>query len=94
MRKIKSKTFHRLLKKSEARKRTKLDLTGEIDPEEAKEEAIKQEFKRAQVLFFQRSHHSPPLFPFLFFISFFICWVMMCVGAQFHGEVISVIFFQ
>ena len=52
VRKIKSKTFHRLLKKSEARKRTKLDLTGEIDPEEAKEEAIKQEFKRAQVLFF------------------------------------------
>lgn len=46
IKKIKSKTYHRLLKKD--RLKTAAALT-EMDPEAAKEQAMKQEFKRAEV---------------------------------------------
>lgn len=46
IKKIKSKTYHRLLKKD--RLKTAPALT-EMDPEAAKEQAMKQEFKRAEV---------------------------------------------
>ncbi|KAK9147326.1 hypothetical protein Scep_006083 [Stephania cephalantha] len=45
IKKIKSKTFHRLLKKDKE-KRTSIDV--QMDPEAAKELAMKQEFKRAE----------------------------------------------
>eukprot|EP00271_Cylindrocystis_brebissonii_P022634 TRINITY_DN878_c0_g3_i1.p1 TRINITY_DN878_c0_g3~~TRINITY_DN878_c0_g3_i1.p1 ORF type:complete len:1258 (-),score=449.77 TRINITY_DN878_c0_g3_i1:103-3876(-) len=51
VKKIKSKTFHRLLLKSEKRARANAaggDASAHMDPEEAKELAIKQEYKRAQ----------------------------------------------
>lgn len=44
---IKSKTYHRLLKKD----RLKATTFAETDPEAAKELAMKQEFKRAEVTF-------------------------------------------
>lgn len=46
IKKIKSKTYHRLLQKSQKRK-AESDAT--VDPEAAKDVALKQEFKRAQV---------------------------------------------
>lgn len=46
IKKIKSKTYHRLLKKN----RLKIAATDiEMDAEAAKEKALKQEFKRAEV---------------------------------------------
>lgn len=46
IKKIKSKTYHRLLKKD---KRKAAEAAYEFDPEAAKELARKQEFKRAEV---------------------------------------------
>eukprot|EP00897_Mesotaenium_endlicherianum_P003509 jgi/Mesen1/3186/ME000184S02248 len=55
VKKIKSKTFHRLLLKDQRRKQRKeggggddTELDGDGDEDDAKEAAIKQEFKRAQ----------------------------------------------
>jgi U3 small nucleolar RNA-associated protein 14 len=47
VKKIKSRTYHRLLKKDK-RKASSADL--EADPEAAEESAMKQEFKRAEVV--------------------------------------------
>lgn len=46
IKKIKSKTYHRLLKKNRL-KTSAMEI--EMDPEAAKEQALKQEFKRAEV---------------------------------------------
>lgn len=46
VKKIKSKTYHRLLKKD----RLKGSVGMPMDAEEAKELAMKQEFKRAEVI--------------------------------------------
>jgi U3 small nucleolar RNA-associated protein 14 len=48
VKKIKSRTYHRLLKKDK-RKASSADL--EADPEAAEESAMKQEFKRAEVIY-------------------------------------------
>lgn len=47
IKKIKSKTYHRLLKKDKSK-----SASGEIqlDPEAIQEEALKQEYKRAEVI--------------------------------------------
>lgn len=47
IKKIKSKTYHRILKK-EKLKAASAEL--QVDPEVAKEYAMKQEFKRAEVI--------------------------------------------
>lgn len=47
IKKIKSKTYHRLLKKDRLKSASAEML---MDPEAAKEAAIKQEFKRAEVI--------------------------------------------
>lgn len=47
VKKIKSKTYHRLLKKDRLKAASAESL---MDPEAAKEEARKQEFKRAEVI--------------------------------------------
>lgn len=46
IKKIKSKTYHRLLKKDRLKA---FSAQMEMDPEAAKEQARKQEFKRAEV---------------------------------------------
>lgn len=48
IKKIKSKTFHRLLKKDRMKAASS---EWQMDPEAAKEEAMKQEFRRAEVIF-------------------------------------------
>lgn len=47
IKKIKSKTYHRLLKKDRLKGTA---VAVEMDPEAAKELAMKQEFKRAEVI--------------------------------------------
>lgn len=49
VKKIKSKVYHRLLKKDRLKQ---AGTTTETDPEAAKEQAMKQEFKRAEVISF------------------------------------------
>lgn len=49
IKKIKSRTYHRMLKKDKL-KAASADF--EADPEAAKEHAMKQEFKRAEVSYF------------------------------------------
>lgn len=49
VKKMKSKTYHRLMLNSEQRKKRLLDPSEELDPEGAKAAAVKQELKRAQV---------------------------------------------
>ena len=43
IKKIKSKTFHRMMKKDKHKE-------GQMNPDAIKEEAMKQEFKRAEVI--------------------------------------------
>lgn len=47
IKKIKSKTYHRLLKKD---RKKAAESSIQMDPEAAKELAMKQEFKRAEVI--------------------------------------------
>lgn len=47
IKKIKSKTYHRLLKKERV-KAASFDI--QMDPEVAREQAMKQEFRRAEVI--------------------------------------------
>lgn len=47
IKKIKSKTYHRLMKKDKLKAAS---VRMEMDPEAAKEQAMKQEFKRAEVM--------------------------------------------
>lgn len=47
IKKIKSKTYHRLLKKDRVKEAS---VQIEMDPDAAKELAMKQEFKRAEVM--------------------------------------------
>lgn len=46
IKKIKSKTYHRMMKKDKLKAAS---MQMEMDPEAAKEQAMKQEFKRAEV---------------------------------------------
>lgn len=48
VKKIKSKTYHRLLKKDKGKA---VQASIQMDPEAAKEQAMKLEFKRAEVTF-------------------------------------------
>lgn len=47
IKKIKSKTYHRLLKKDRVKE---MSVQIEMDPDAAKDLAMKQEFKRAEVM--------------------------------------------
>ena len=64
VKKIKSRTYHRMLKKDKRKAAAAADF--EADPEAAKDYAMKQEFKRAEV----------NLYPFLFVLldKFLVCF--------------------
>lgn len=73
IKKIKSKTYHRLMKKDRL-KATSAQI--EMDPEAAKEQAMKQEFKRAEVILsqnMQKEIFPSKLWNYLTYVSCNFC---------------------
>lgn len=80
VKKIKSKVYHRLLKKDRLKQ---IGTSIETDPDAAKEHAMKQEFKRAEVISFitfVNLHRSFLCFSGYFLITFVFCATKFYVG--------------